>query len=209
MQIQHRIMKQKYCIDSSTSMRDQQSAIISGFNEDLDKMRTEEKELGVRYLVTLVTFDDTARIVYKDKPLAEVPYLTKETYKPSGNTALYDGVGLCAESAAPGETDNNIVIMTDGQENNSTRWTKTGIKTLLTIRQQENKWGVTFFGANQDAWTEASALGVMNALNYSDDRTDGVMKSMSVCRSAYVQTAMRNEYDVSSLSSKIKESDLR
>src|ERR1035437_7488867 len=103
-------IKQKFVVDESGSMLSQQGTIISGFNEQLNTMKQEEKENDVRYLVTLVKFSDTVTVLYKDKPLSEVPELTTSTYVPSGWTALYDAIGATIDTAALGETDVMVTI---------------------------------------------------------------------------------------------------
>jgi hypothetical protein len=157
-----KVIKQKFILDESGSMAPQQQTIISGFNEQIETMKKEEREQGIKYLVTLIKFADKAEIVFQDKPLEAVPQLTEETYSPGGWTALYDAIGLAISKAAPGETDNIVTIMTDGHENRSQKWNKGKIKVLIELRQRENKWGFVYFGANQDAWNEATSLGVSN-----------------------------------------------
>ena len=201
-------IKQKFIVDMSGSMMSQQNTIISGFNEQLQTMRQEEKDQGIRYLVTLVIFNDTAKFVYKDQPLSEVKPLTKNTYSPSGWTALYDAIGMAIDTAAPGETDTMITVMTDGFENKSREWKKPAIKALIDIRERENKWGFVYFGANQDAWEEASQLGVSNALNYTMENTGAAINAMSMCRSAYVTSAVKGVYATSNLTCNVNQEDL-
>jgi uncharacterized protein YegL len=201
-------IKQKFVIDESGSMAGQQTTIISGFNEQLSTMRQEEKDTDVRYLVTLTKFSDKAVVVFKDKPLSEVPDLTTRTYTPSGWTALYDAIGMTIDTAEQGETDVMVTIMTDGAENKSREWKKASIKTLIQIRENENKWGFVFFGANQDAWQEASQLNISNALNYTMANTGAAMKSMSAVRSAYVTSALQGTYTTSNLTACVNTDDL-
>lgn len=201
-------IKQKFVVDESGSMLSQQKTIISGFNEQLNTMKQEEKEKDVRYLVTLVKFSDNVTVLYKDKPLAEVPELTTSTYVPSGWTALYDAIGATIDTAALGETDVLVTIMTDGFENRSREWKKNTIKTLIELRQSENKWGFVYFGAEQNAWAEASSLGVANAVNYTAANTGAAISAMNCVRSCYVSTATSGEYNVSNLTSTVNTSDL-
>jgi hypothetical protein len=201
-------IKQKFVLDESGSMDNQQDTVISGFNEQIITMKKEEKEQGVRYLVSLTKFNEHVELMYKDLPLANVPLLTKETYNPSGWTALYDAIGATIDTAKLGETDTIVTIMTDGVENRSKKWKKAGIKALIDVRQNENKWGFVYFGANQDAWAEASSLGMKNAMNYSMTSTGTAMNSMSSARCCYTTTAMNNTYDVSNLTANINQEDL-
>ena len=201
-------IKQKFIIDESGSMLSQWDTVISGFNEQLDTMKKEEMTTEVRYLVSLTKFSFESKVVYKDIPLAEVPRLNKTTYSPGGGTALLDAIGNTIDTAAPGETDVMITIMTDGEENSSRQWKRSSIKTLIELRQNENKWGFVYLGANQDAWQEAAQYGIFNALNYTVANTDSAMKSMSSVRSCYVSNALEGTYAVNNLCSTVNTEDL-
>ena len=201
-------IKQRFVIDESGSMSSQQDTIISGFNEQLESMRQEEKQKNVRYLVSLTKFANVAEVVFKDLPLDKVPQLTKETYVPNGYTALLDAIGKTIDTATPGETDVVVTIMTDGQENSSCVFKKVQIKTLIDIRQRENKWGFVYFGANQDAWSEASQLGVANAMTYTVSNTATAINYMSSVRCAYTDTATSGTYCVNNLTANLSKEDL-
>ena len=210
-------IKQKFVVDESGSMLPQQKTIISGFNEQLATMKYEEKHgvkledgttVSVRYLVYLIKFSDNVTVLYTDKPLAEVPELTTETYAPHGWTALYDAIGAAIDTAALGETDVVVTIMTDGFENRSREWKKNTIKTLIDLRTKENKWGFIYFGSNQDAWAEASSLGMANAVNYTASNTGSAIKSMSNVRSCYVAESTSGNYNVCNLTSTVNTDDL-
>jgi von Willebrand factor type A domain len=203
-----KIFKQKFILDESGSMSGQRATVISGFNEQLDTMRQEEIRDGISYLVSLTKFSDNVTIVYKDLPLNKVQPLSEETYSPGGWTALYDAIGATIDSAKLGETDTFVTIFTDGQENKSKKWKKASIKTLIDIRQNENKWGFVFFGANQDAWQEASSISIANALNYTAANTGSAISATSMCRSAYVTTATSGVYNVSNLTCNVNQDDL-
>ena len=201
-------IKQKFILDESGSMNVQRDTVISGFNEQIETMKQEEISNNISYLVSLTKFNDRVTVVYKDLPLNKILPLTYETYCPNGWTALYDAIGSTIDTAMLGETDTVVTIFTDGQENKSKTWKKVGIKTLIDLRQNENKWGFIYFGANQDAWQEASSLGMANAVNYTTSNTGAAIYAMSMCRSAYVTTANSGTYDVCNLTSTVNTDDL-
>ena len=203
-----KIFKQKFILDESGSMNDQRDTVISGFNEQLDSMRQEEIRDGISYLVSLIKFNESVTVLYKDLPLIQVPKLTKKSYVPSGWTALYDAIGAAIDTAKLGETDTFVSIFTDGQENRSRKWKKAGIKTLIDIRQNENKWGFVYFGANQDSWAEAGNISISNAVNYTVANTGSAINAMSMCRNAYVTTATSGQYNVSNLTCNVNQDDL-
>lgn len=201
-------IKQKFALDKSGSMTSMQMKVIEGFNKTLADMKEEEIRDDVRYLITLVEFSDNARIVYADKPLAEVKPLDTKTYVPDGMTALYDGIAMAIDTCEEGEKDTLVTIMTDGGENSSKDWDASTIKTLIDLRQDENKWGFTFFGANQDACLTAKSLGVRNALNYSTVNTSAAFRSTGDIRSAYTSQVKSMNYDVSNLTANVNQDEL-
>ncbi len=203
-----KIIKQKFILDESGSMASQQNVVISGFNEQIETMKMEQKEKDVEYLVTLVKFSYEPKFVYKDVPVNDVKPLTIETYKPGGATALLEAIGNTIDTAQIGESDTVVTIFTDGQENASRTWKKNAIKILIDIRQRENKWGFVFFGANFDAFADAASIGIANAVNYTMNNMSEAIKSMSVCRSAYTDSALSGVYNVSSLTANINKDDL-
>ena len=61
-----------------------------------------------------------------------------------------------------------ITIMTDGEENCSTDYTRADINNLITAKQALG-WNFVFLGANQAAWRAAESVGihVNNAATYA------------------------------------------
>lgn len=203
-------IKQKFIIDESGSMNPQRETVISGFNEQIETMQQEEKDSNgtLKYLVTLVKFSNTVTVIYKDQPLSNVKKLDKKSYAPNGGTALYDAIGQTIDTALLGETDTIVTIFTDGANNVTLLWTKATVKTLINIRQSENKWGFVYFGSNQDAWTEASGLGIQNAVNYTTANMDSAINAMSACRSTYTSSATSGLYNTSNLTCNVNKEDL-
>lgn len=133
--------------------------------------------------VSLYQFDDQYEAVYERKPLADVPPFKLH---PRGATALLDAVGRTIttlgehlagtqEADRPGEVI--IVILTDGHDNASTEYTKTGVKQLITQQQDEYGWKFVFLGADQDAFDAAEGIGIGRAttLSYSSHTTRSSM----------------------------------
>ena len=201
-------IKQKFILDESGSMLSQQQVVIDGFNEQLEMMGKEEACGEIRYLVSLTKFSEKVEKVFTDVPLANVKRLTKNDYKPCGGTALFDAIGATIDTAARGETDVMVTIMTDGHENSSTNWKQPAIKTLIKLRQDENKWCFVYFGANQYALTAASSIGVANAVNYTVANTANAMHAMSAVRGTYTSSALSGNYMTSNLACNVNEADL-
>jgi len=170
-------MKKDLCelvviLDESGSMGMVTNDTIGGFNVFLE---THQKMPGDANL-TLVKFDTKYEIVHNGVDVRSVQPLNKNTYVPSGATALLDAVGraidelgkrydILSDEEKPGKVI--FLIITDGEENSSREYKLAQIKEKTTKRQDVDKWEFIFMGANQDAWAEAGKMGYANAVNYS------------------------------------------
>lgn len=154
-------------LDESGSMESVREATISGFNEYMQGLRKTQKETenAEEILVTLTKFN-TVRTenLHERVSLADVPDLTRETYVPDAMTPLYDAVGLSLRALEREvHTDDRVlfVIVTDGLENSSVEWTLDRVFKAITDREAEGNWTFVYLGANQDAYQEGVALGVV------------------------------------------------
>ncbi len=155
-------------IDRSGSMESIRDDAIGGFNSFLD---TQKKQPGDARL-TLVLFDNEYLVPENGTPLARVKPLDATTYVPRGSTALYDAIGrtineVGARLASTPEPDRPgkviVAILTDGQENASTEFSRETIATMISHQQKAYAWEFVFLAANQDAVTAAEAIAIKKA----------------------------------------------
>jgi hypothetical protein len=157
-------------LDRSSSMGSCRDKTIEGYNEYLNALRTDKES---EYNITLIQFDHAARscdltICYVDRPIADVPDLTRDSYEPRGSTPLYDAIGECIRRVeAKGRAVINVII-TDGEENSSHEFTLETIKALVKQKEAESQTFV-FLGANIDAFAVGTSFGAqaMNVSNYA------------------------------------------
>lgn len=159
-------------------MGDIKDDAISGFNCFL----REQKAAGDNATLTLVQFDtESTDVVHESKPILEVPDLNENTFQPRGGTPLLDALGQTIDStgralaAIPESTRPDkvvFVVITDGQENSSHRFSKTRIKEMIEHQSSKYNWKFVYLGANQDAFDEAGGvgIGVAQAANYAPAR---------------------------------------
>ena len=117
--------------------------------------------------LTFVRFDshDPCEVVFEARPVAEVND-EELTLVPRGGTPLLDAVGAAlAKFAALGERT-VVMIITDGEENESKEWTKARVQALVKERETAG-WKVLYLGANVDAFAEAGQVGVVQAATAS------------------------------------------
>lgn len=161
-------------IDRSGSMSGLRADTIGSFNSFL----AEQKAFPGEALLTLCTFSDDYRLVHDFVKIASVPALDTTTYRTDGNTALLDAMGATIDevgrklAAMPEEERPSKVlflIITDGQENHSRRYSAGKIKEMVEHQRSVYSWEFVFMGANIDSITTGTNLGIsaQNTLNYA------------------------------------------
>ena len=157
-------MDRVFILDRSGSMETCWTDTIGGFNSFL----ADQKATGGT--LTLIQFDHEYLESYKRKAIDDVEPLTTETYKPRGSTALLDAIGQTIKNWG-GEAAPSIVILTDGQENSSRKYTNNHIKDLIRLSKVE----VVYAGADLE---DARELGISTRLYYDGTGTPDVMRSL-------------------------------
>lgn len=174
-------------LDRSGSMGSIKNNVLGGFNNFV----AEQKAAGDNALLTLVQFDTQGiDIVHESLPIKDVPVLTEEFYQPRGGTPLLDALGQTI--IRTGETLKAIpepdrpaqvvfVILTDGLENASNRFSKKQIAEMVSHQESVYQWNFLYLGANVDAFAEASEMGIASyaAANYAPSSVAGAMAAAS------------------------------
>lgn len=179
-------------LDRSGSMQACRNDTIGGFNTFVE----EQRKLPGYATLSLIQFDDVYQEDYLDKLLVDVPNLTSETYVPRGYTALHDAIGRTIvnlgaklaklpEAERPGKVV--MVIITDGQENASKEYNAAKVKELIEHQRTKYQWEFVYLGANQDAVTVGSIMGIAkgSSASYSVDNTKHLFQAMAANVSSY------------------------
>lgn len=161
-----------FVLDRSGSMGSVRQDTIGGFNTFIE---TQQKEPG-ECVASLLQFDDQFDSLYSGKPIKDVPKLTLESFQPRGSTALLDAIGMTIENTGkrlaalpeaerPGKVI--VVILTDGGENASTKYTREQIFKMISHQRDTYKWDFVFVGANQDAIQTGASIGISSGKSMS------------------------------------------
>ena len=151
-------------LDRSGSMEAVREATIASFNEFMTSQKAHPSEASLFF----VQFNTEYQVLF-DKPLAKAPALSYLTYQPNGATALYDALGQTIDSigqrlsAVPEyERPNKVifVVLTDGLENSSRRYSQQMIADRIERQRSKYSWEFVFLGANQDAVLTAHELNI-------------------------------------------------
>jgi len=183
-------------LDRSGSMEAVKDETISGFNYFLK----EQKAAGDNASFTLVQFDSASTdVVHEAKPVQEVPDLNGDTYQPRGSTPLLDALGQTINSTGrtlAGIPEANrpdkvvFVVITDGEENASHRFTKAQVKEMIDHQTEKYNWQFVYLGANQNAFAEAGAVGIglAQAADFSVRRVVSAFAGTSANVASYRRT---------------------
>lgn len=148
-----------FLLDKSGSMEPRVTDTIGGF-------QTFVKEASPETLITLYTFSDRLTNVFRDQPPTNAKLID---YTPCGNTALYDAMG---EILSVHKEEGTFIIMTDGEENASRKYTKAHVKDLI----KATKLTLVYAGADID---DAIDLGVHTTYHYDGLRTPEMFRMLS------------------------------
>jgi len=171
-------------LDSSSSMNSIRDEVIDAFNEQVTTLKTDENELPTK--VSLVTFGSKVNdpILWNRRPSRLEP-LTEDTYKPSGMTALYDGMGTTIDrlnqlpEANDEDTNFLVVVISDGAENNSKEYQSSFLKKRIQELEKSGRWEFSYIGANQDMLTVSRDLGIKLDSTFAFNATSDGVTSMS------------------------------
>jgi len=170
-------------LDRSSSMGSVRAETISGTNEQFSALRDSDDVDNT--FVAMWTFNQQVTPVFTDEKDADgkpIPILVEANtlkdisegdYNPSGMTAMYDGVGDAIDflAAEAKKADSVIVVViSDGMENASSRFTSGAISSRVK-ELQDSGWTFTYIGANQDLTQVVADLGIHqgNVLAYTSN----------------------------------------
>lgn len=128
--------------------------------------------------LTLNQFDDVFEHVFYALSIQAAQPLTKATFQPRGSTALLDAIGRSIEETGEriGKMTENerpgkvvFVIVTDGYENASRKFSSQQISDMITHQRDVYKWEFVFLAADQDAIASAGRIGIIgtHAMTYA------------------------------------------
>jgi hypothetical protein len=135
--------------------------------------------------MSLYLFDHEVTTVYENVPIENVEPLTLDTFVPRGSTALLDAMGHVLKKDTLTQ-DTCMIILTDGDENASKKYTSAHIKDLVENKTKNDNWTFMYLGANQDVIMSAERIGLSPAqtLSFDTRRTPELFQALSQTMSA-------------------------
>jgi uncharacterized protein YegL len=186
-----------FVLDRSGSMSNLVRSTIDGFNSMIEKQK---RETGGELFVSTVLFDDQSVVLHDHAPVADIQPLTERESVPRGCTALNDAFGAAIRHAVGHQrhaAENRraehviFVIITDGYENASQKYSTRKIAQMVSKEQNDYGWEFIYLGANIDSFASAGALGIASSRT-ANFVADGAGLDTVYTGAANVVTAARN-----------------
>lgn len=177
-------LKIVFIIDESGSMSGTESDVIGGFNTLVNRQKLETEG---KISITLYKFNDRITPIVRHLDIHEVQPLDIHNYIPGGSTALLDAIGngIMEEDEYNNHPDTvkpdkvMMVIITDGYENSSRRYTKSDISTMIATHEKQLNWEFIYLGADLDSFSDADTIGLQYQSSVSKTELSRVFESIS------------------------------
>ena len=146
-------------------MAGSENDVVGGFKRTIEEQK---KVKDGECIVSMYTFASDVKKNFIGKKLDEVKDLE---YSPGGMTALLDAVGTAIDEVGEWLRDmpeeerpskNLIVIITDGEENYSKKYSASRVKEMIRRQEQVYNWTVVYLGSDLTNVNDARSLGITN-----------------------------------------------
>lgn len=153
-----------FVVDKSGSMYSSRNDVIGGFKKVIDEQKAQKEG---QCSVSLFTFNGAVKEDYLGRDVNEIDGL--DDYNPSGMTAMNDGIGTAIDRVGEWLRDmpeserpeqNLIVIMTDGEENSSHKYTLAKVKEMIQHQTEKYSWRFMYIGTDITTTKDADNLGI-------------------------------------------------
>ena len=153
-----------FVVDKCGSMYSSKNDVIGGFKKVIDEQKAMKEG---QCSVSLFTFNGAVREDYLGRDVREINGL--DDYEPGGMTAMNDGIGNAIDRVGEWLRDmpeserpeqNLIVIMTDGEENSSHKYTLARVKEMIQHQTEKYSWRFMYIGTDITTTKDADDLGI-------------------------------------------------
>lgn len=155
-------------LDRSASMSPLREAAVRGYNGILEVVRNaqEQNALVQQNYITLSFFNDSVTNVFDSDTIRNIPDLLLDDYRPIGNTALLDAIGISLDSLkikldSLENATAVVTIISDGLENASKRYSIFAVTDRIDALKEHGVMFV-FMGTNQNVAQTAASLHIDN-----------------------------------------------
>jgi len=175
--------------DQSGSMSILKNEVVDGLNAEINGIK--ESSIGQDVKLSLTFFSNKVdEPLFWNKDINDFKDLTEKQYNPSGMTALYDAIGITIDKIyeEPDIEDENtsilMLIVTDGMENASRKFTSAKIFSKIDELQKTGRWTFSYIGTG-DLKEVSDNLGfsIGNMKNFVHDNVGYTASSINTTES--------------------------
>jgi hypothetical protein len=179
-----------FVVDQSGSMAGLENQTIEGFNTQLKTIKKLKEEFPQNdYIVSVTYFENEVFDVIRFGKVEDIPLLNKENYNPGSSTSLLDAIGqtiYSIEEKFGNEINEDkatvvLVILTDGYENSSRKYSYNQIAKDIDRLNETNKWIFTFLGAGINAQSITNRINIrsQNVASFERAEYSAVLEKIS------------------------------
>ncbi|RAR75760.1 vWA domain-containing protein [Flavobacterium aciduliphilum] len=196
-----------FVLDSSGSMNDCVEATIKGFNNQLETIKSLQKELPKQeFRISLTLFNNHINHVLSNVSVSNFEPLSRSKYVPCGSTSLLDAIGQsinqirinCETEIVSNKMNVVMIILTDGMENSSCEFNFNQIAKTITELETSGNWVFTFLGADIDAFQMSEMLNIRseNVVSFDKKNMDAMMGDISkgICYYSYSNDRFKKNF---------------
>jgi len=185
-------------LDRSGSMKNCLNATIESFNSQIDTIkRVSQNYPDQNFLVSLTVFNDQVIHLHDAANVREVKPLTSRNYFPQNSTSLFDAIGESISKIDKRfgiqieneEVSIVMVILTDGQENSSKKYSHNSISTLIKQKEASLNWTISFLSADIDLTRFARGINIRtsNIRSFSKRNMSGMTNEINISIEEYAK----------------------
>lgn len=195
--IQNRKTFYHLILDRSGSMSNCWPQTMSGLLDQFQKVKNLQSEHPEQeFYISLCIFDNVIEFPLPVSPAGGTYQHLFAGIQPRSNTALFDAIGdsirhiefHASQFLDRKEASVVVVVLTDGYENASTRYSAQMIRREMDRLQATDLWSFSFLGADFDitATAEAFNAGANSSMNFSKDQMGQAFMALSTKMEEYV-----------------------
>lgn len=173
-------------LDRSGSMWGYEDATITSFNEKIQEMKTNSKEVDTS--VTFVTFNHDINYHNFNESTDHIEELNSNGYKPNGSTALRSCIKHVIDRIRNDTDDieNETVVLfsiiSDGEDTSSYDVTQSQVAELIQEVKDKYKWIFTYIGTDHDLEKVSRNFNIPKGNILSFNKTDQGIKDTSAAQ---------------------------
>jgi len=198
-------------LDKSGSMGSIRAQAIQNYNEQIQQMKENAKDQDI--FCSLITFNGEVFEHLWDEDVTKLEEADYASYVPAGSTALRDAIGYTIQKLQSTTTlDDNtaylLLIISDGDENASTKFNVSQLREMIESCQATNHWTITYMGCDEryiKKLSEETSIPISNCAVWSNDLklAAGTMKAARSRNDGYFASRSRGLMATSNLYSDV------